>query len=386
MPRRILVVTSWYPHEHSPVSGIFIRDQVEVLSRRYQVSVYAPLPVPWKALAFPSRIPRRGFNSESGIPVFRDPVLLPMRLAGPAAMAWLYRGMHRRLRDLTAAWGRPDIIHAHVCLPGGWLATRIGREWNVPVVLTEHAGPFASLLRSRGQRGLVQQVVDGARRLLAVSPALAREIEDAFPGATVGVLGNVIRTDFFTPADAGSGDGQQEKLICTIALLNPGKGIDVLLEAVRILRDRGQERFRVIIGGDGPERRRLEGMVASEALQRRCQFTGLLDRDGVRALLRRSDIFVLPSLGETFGVALGEAMACGKYVVATRCGGPEYVIAPGSGVLVDKGDALQLADALEKALNDSDADLATRARQSIDRRFGPDAFLGNVSSIYAALQ
>jgi glycosyltransferase involved in cell wall biosynthesis len=263
---------------------------------------------------------------------------------------------------------------------------QVGREWNVPVVLTEHVGPFSLLLRSQSRRSLVQQTVNGAQRLLAVSPALAQEIQDTFPGVTVGVLGNVIRTDFFTPVKAGNGDAHREKTICTVALLSPGKGIEVLLEAVRILRERGQDRFRVIIGGDGPERRRLEDIVASNALQRFCQFTGLLDRDGVRALLRRSDIFVLPSLGESFGVALGEAMACGKYVIATRCGGPEFVIAPGSGVLVEKGDAVQLADALEKALDGSEAGVAMRARESIDQRFGPDAFLENVSSIYASMQ
>ena len=385
MTKRILVVASWYPHEFFPAFGIFIRDQVEVLSRRYQLFVYVPQPVVWRALRSFRELPRRSLSTENGVPVFRDPILLPMRFAGPATMGLVYRGVRRRLDNLTAAWGRPDIIHAHVCLPGGWLASRIGQEWNVPVVLTEHTGRLSSQLRSPGQRDLMCQAVNGVQRVLAVSPALTDKMEGAFPGVRVGVLGNVIRTDFFTPGDPAHRDGGEDKVICTVALLSPGKGIQVLLRAAKILRERGQVRFRVMIGGDGPERGRLEQMAASYGLRGICQFTGMLRRNEVRTLLRSSDIFVLPSLGETFGVALGEAMACGKYVIATRSGGPEFVIAPGSGVLVDKDNASHLAEALEQVLTGTGGEFASHARESIDQRFGPDAFLRNVSAVYASL-
>jgi glycosyltransferase involved in cell wall biosynthesis len=126
-------------------------------------------------------------------------------------------------------------------------------------------------------------------------------------------------------------------------------------------------------------------VVKTTALQDVCRFGGMLRRDEVRNLLTRSDVFVLPSFGETFGVALGEAMACGKYVIATRCGGPEFVIEAGTGVLIDRGNPLQLADALEKALDGRDEAIGVRARDSIVRRFGPEAFLGNMASIYASL-
>jgi glycosyltransferase involved in cell wall biosynthesis len=322
---------------------------------------------------------------ENGVPVFRDPILLPLRFAGPATMAWLSHGMLRRLRDRMAAWGSPDLIHAHVSLPGGWLASLIGRQWNVPVVLTEHAGPFSSLLRSQGQRNLVCQAISRAHVVIAVSPTLAEEMQSAFPETRVRVLGNVVRTDLFMPGDASMVGERSQKTVSTVALLTAGKGIDVLLEAVKLLRDRGHTGFQVLIGGDGPDRYRLEKVVKTTALQDVCRFGGMLRRDEVRNLLTRSDVFVLPSFGETFGVALGEAMACGKYVIATRCGGPEFVIEAGTGVLIDRGNPLQLADALEKALDGRDEAIGVRARDSIVRRFGPEAFLGNMASIYASL-
>jgi hypothetical protein len=62
------------------------------------------------------------------------------------------------------------------------------------------------------------------------------------------------------------------------------------------------------------------------------------------------------------------------------------VIAPGSGVLVDKDNPSHLAEALEQVLTGTGAEFASHARESIDQRFGPDAFLRNVSAVYASLQ
>jgi len=90
----------------------------------------------------------------------------------------------------------------------------------------------------------------------------------------------------------------------------------------------------------------------------------------------------LPSLGETFGIALGEAMACGKPVVATRCGGPQFIVTPETGLLVDVADPTALAGAMDRFLSEQISSDPTVIRQSIQSRFGEEAFLDNLSSIY----
>jgi glycosyltransferase involved in cell wall biosynthesis len=93
------------------------------------------------------------------------------------------------------------------------------------------------------------------------------------------------------------------------------------------------------------------------------------------------DLVVLPSLSEGFGVVLIEAMACGKPVVATRCGGPEEIVTPETGILVPPGDEIALA----KALHDVLSDQQRFDPQEIRRRAVDNYAYGNIASRITAV-
>jgi len=386
MKRKLLILTSWYPSEASPIRGIFVQDQAQVLSRTYDVAVLAPRFVGLRGLTEGESLPRSRVEESNGIRVFREETLFPPRMFF-RLRRWLCAKLARRgFANVFKTWGEPDIIHAHVVWPGGWMALILGRDCAIPVVLTEHSGPFLMHLQSETQRRLVRETLMHVNRVVAVSPSLAAQIHAFCPGVHIDIIGNVILTEFFTPLeDTPEEEVRPTKRFLSVAPLGEGKGIHHLLEAMQLLAQRGVTSCEVFIGGEGPAHCRLEDMARALNLSDRCHFLGMLGRSDVRHWMRRCDVFVLPSLEETFGVVLGEAMACGKPVIATRCGGPEFVVVPETGLIVDVGNPSAIAEAMDKFISDRPTFDSKIIRQSLVTRFGEEAFLCNISSVYEQL-
>lgn len=389
--KKVLVVSSAYPSRESPVDNIFVQDQVRVLSTRYDVSVIVPSQINVRELV-PGRSQRRHAvpvqEILEGVPVYRYRGFTALGRFEVLAHRGYVRGAQESFEQLRRTWGNPDIVHAHTIFPGGWAAMNLSRSDAVPFVLTEHSAPFSVHINSwaRGQK--VKQVLEAASHVLAVGPRLADTIKDFCPGTSISVLPNVIDTNFFVPADSLREQSQGNGTVfLTVALLDDvdRKGITHLLRAVEILVRRGMTAFRVLIGGDGQARHSLEEFADSLGISSHVEFLGMLDRYQVRAFMQRCDVFVLPSLHETFGLVVAEAMACGKPVIATRSGGPEYVVNPGAGQLIPVADSTRLADAMRALASDHTTYDSKMIRRSIVTRFGPDTFLSNISEVYESV-
>jgi glycosyltransferase involved in cell wall biosynthesis len=282
-------------------------------------------------------------------------------------------------------WGSPDVIHAHVVLPAGWTAVRLGKRYSVPVILTEHSSPFSMHLGTRLAQRLARETLTHADRVIAISPALKEQLLEFEPGLAVTVIGEAVKTDFFVPAsdDAPARGGIRSFFVA--ARLAEQKGLVHLIKAVQILGQRRINSFELIIGGDGPDRQMLEQLVNSLGVAERCHFLGTLDREQVKREMQKCDVFVLSSLHETFGVVVGEAMACGKPVISTRCGGPEFVVTDETGVLVEVANPEALADAMSDFISGRVSFNPSAVRASVVNRFGPTAFLQNITKVYEEL-
>lgn len=383
MKRKILILASWYPSETSPVNGIFIHDQAVALSRKYDVAVLAPRRVGWREIL------QRQFGASSQLEIEGDLLVCRERVFAPVPRApvlayrsWLHAA-ERGFSKLLTHWGKPDLIHAQVVLPGGLAAVRLGKQQTIPVALTEHTGPFDAHLKTAQQRRWVRETLAQVDRVIAVSPALAKQIHTFDRAIAIRVIGNLVRTDFFVP-----GKNEKQNLpdttmrFLTVGLLSKGKGMNYLLQAAQQLVQRGLSAFELIIGGDGPARLPLERLARSLGLAARCRFTGLLTREEVKLWMQQCDVFVLPSLHETFGLVLAEAMACGKPVIATRCGGPEFVVTPETGILVEAANPEALTNAMADFIRGRLKYDSQRGRHSVVERFGEAAFLKNISTLY----
>jgi len=235
-----------------------------------------------------------------------------------------------------------DVLHLHEPLvPGPTLTTLIVAE--APRIGTFHRAG-ASLAYSR----LKPAVRWAARRLdlrCAVSEDAAATAQAAL-GGTYELVFNGIEVERFSKAEPWPTEGPT---ICFVGRHEPRKGLAVLLEAMALL----PADVHLWIGSDGPQTAELRARTAGD---RRIAWLGRIDDDEKASRLRGADVFCAPSLGgESFGVVLLEAMAAGVAVVASDLTGYRAVARPGvDALLVAPGDAVALADALRRVLEDRD--------------------------------
>jgi glycosyltransferase involved in cell wall biosynthesis len=137
-----------------------------------------------------------------------------------------------------------------------------------------------------------------------------------------------------------------EIILATLSYLKPHKNIDTVIEACGQLGKRGVS-VRLFVIGEGPMRNKLEALCKGAGIADRVQWLGHIS-DPV-PILQACDIFLMVSLGEGFGLALAEAMACGAACVAADSGALREIVEHGtSGLLVTPRDSTALADAVEK--------------------------------------
>lgn len=178
----------------------------------------------------------------------------------------------------------------------------------------------------------------------------------------------------------------RELVVGTVAVLAERKGHRFLLEAAAQLKRQGL-RIRYRFAGEGPEREPLQAITRKLGLQQDVTFEGFVS--DVANFLSGIDISVLPSLYEGMGVAVLEAMAAAKPVIASRVGGiPELVDDGVTGFLVSPGDPTALAAAMTRLISQKGLidEMGIRGRDRVQQRFTMEQTAKEVENYYYELQ
>ena len=278
---------------------------------------------------------------------------------------------------------RIDLLHFH-----GYAAANFGRlaarRTGAPAVMHEHA-VLSVLPHQFAMDWLLRHKTDVA---VAVSEAVREFLVRgrAVPRGKTRVVWNGVSLDLFRGVDPAEvrrrrrefGFDDHQEIVGTITRLREEKGNRYFIEAVpRILREISDARFLVV--GDGPLRTELGALARRLGLADRLHFAGF--RSDIPVVLGVLDVAVMASLTEGFPVALVEAMAAGKPIVATAVGGISEIIRhEGNGLLIPPADPAALAAAIVRTLGDR----VLRARLGRAARERSQAF--SIQRTVAALQ
>jgi len=299
---------------------------------------------------------------------------------------------------------RPDLIHFNQGGPGdSWLEMTAARWLPVPVVSTSHVPSLHATsrpqpLRKRIRRRLLGWLFPGAAdRYVVVSESNrdflhryhhvpARHIRVIHLGLDAGCFGELRRDhDVLRPF----GVDPRHVVIGSVGGLNWRKAQHVLIQAADILlKQPTGELLRFVIVGGGEREADLRDMVNALGLSGRVILTGPVNHETIPRVLSRFDIYAMSSEVEGQPYALLEAMAAGLPVVTTAVDGiPDIVTHLRTGLLVPRGDYVQLADGLTTVLRDADLRqaLGAAARQMIDERYRMATMLDTTEDVYHEL-
>jgi glycosyltransferase involved in cell wall biosynthesis len=290
---------------------------------------------------------------------------------------------------------KTQVIHAHMFradVVAVYAADLVEKRTGVRplVVSTLHSSRF----RSAEDRELLEKLTPRIDWLIAVSDAIVRKIVaenrdstaisriyngvdlerfDEAPGR------DVVRKEFGIPSDA--------PVVAAIGRLEPEKGHPTLIEAWPLVHHHFPQ-ARLLIAGEGSERDRLEGLAAAHLRSELCcdSVAFLGRRDDIPAVLAAADVVAMPSYREAQGIAILEALAAERPVVASTVGGiPEMITDGETGTLVPSHDPSALAAAIIALFTHPDraAKLAAAGHEMVHEEFCIDYMMRDIEAIYA---
>lgn len=266
--------------------------------------------------------------------------------------------------------GQPNIILVQATYPGVIIGNYLSEKYKIPYVVHVRLGGFMFeklLSELGGMKTELLRCLNSAHRVVVTSDFQGKGLKRWIPESTA--LHNPIDITFFQPKEK-VGD-----YIVSIGRLEQEKGFDLLIDAMKNLPD-----IKLKIGGSGSQERQLKQQVIDLELDHRVEFLGELDRLVVKEIISNSSFLVLPSKYETFGNVLLEAMACGKPVVATSCGGPEEIVSKNTGYLCEC-----TADAISSSISNMMVGRASfssvEIRKEVVARFSPSVWMDQLENI-----
>ena len=386
----LFIIPSWYPSRSNPSYGIFIKEQIEMMARlrpewKIGVSTWGQgdaRKLLWAKDHFKNvkkiidhNYDHSSSNNENGFTTFFEPALSWTKRLATGNLNGILRCNELNFQSHVMTFGEPDVIAVQGCYPGILVAQHLSEKYKIPVHLHIRLGGFMfeQMLEDAGTiKPEVLKAIESADLITATSHFQKESLKEWVKNCQV--LHNPVDTDFFKPNNESS-----EDFALVISRLEEEKGIDMLLES---FKDASNVKLKIVGGGSLSDH--FERFVRQNELGDKVELLGPKNREEVLNLIQKSRFLILPSRFETFGNVILEAMACGKPVVATRCGGPADIVVDDTGILSD-ASSNDLLDKITKMNVSHSTFDANKIRKHATDVYGPEAWMNRLKTLLTGL-
>lgn len=363
----LLVLPELFPEFEGDWKGVFIEDYLKSVETIATQTLYIRLTGKKKGITdeiFNNQFNVRRYNlTDKKVSNLLKPFLY---------IKWFIKGT-----QLGKAYTDTTIIHAHGAVLNGLLAYFISQKLNIPFVVTEHTGPYSSILNSWLKSNISKFVFNKAAKVLVVSEHQKNEVlKLGIPTEKVEVSHNPVNTDIFKLNAI-----TDTKNIAFVSRLDEFKGGLRTLKAFHQLIGKHPD-YTLTIVGEGEEFEAIQHYISENHLTNKVILKGTLTKTQIAEVLNKSSFFVFSSRYETFGLVVAEALSCGLPVICTNQTAPKEFINKQNGILVHPDNVDEIAKAMEEMIKNRSNYNAEIIHNQIEKRFGLDSFGKKLIEIY----
>ena len=351
--KNLLVLTTGFPDQFNRrISDIFVKEQVNYLKNYFEnVYVIAPTSI-WTEYLLKEHFENYSYDNVQ--------VYYPLCINFPAPYVpkylkrfWIFFEKIQIEKLIKSEKINFDLIHAHFTWHPGAVAVELKKDFNVPVVITEHTSITLHKALKRKDHSYFKawRESDTIIRVLKIKEKLFKK----FNKNTVNIPNGFDEKKFYRMAKEKCRDKlnlpTDRKIIFTIGYLIEVKGHKYSIEAIEEIIKRRKD-ILYIIGGSGPLKDKLQNKIDESNLQEYIKLIGFVPHEELPILMNACDLFLLPSLSEGNPTVMFECLGCGKPFIGTKVGGePDIITSDDYGLLCEPANSKELAEKILVALN-----------------------------------
>ena len=380
---KLLVISHAFPNSIYPMSDMFVLNQLKSLRNLgVELKVISPVPYSPRVTAFLRENWTKYYQIEEWSDQYGFEVFYTRSLQLPGRWFRYYEGIAaylstaRKIRCIRRNFEFEAVL-ANMLILDGFVAARIGKKYGVPSLCYAvgsdiNVYPF----ESPAVYERTQQILEDLDQVLSVSDGLRDRINEIYP--TFKKMIEVVPRGI----DLNTFQSRRNQLLrsrldisdeCIIGLyvggLSREKGINDLLQALALLKN---ERFRMVMVGDGPLRAYAEAFLKAHGLGQKCHVMGYIDFSELPDIYSSADFFVFPSHHEGLPNVLVEAAASGLPIIASEIpGNTEVVLNEYNGLLFKPGDCERMSSHIELMAGDVQlrSKMSDNSRRVSERKF-----------------
>lgn len=394
MRKKILIIPSWYPNKDNELVGSFFREQASLLNNNgfdikvlygieKEVGLFLYLKKSFINLFKKSNTLNTSYLKQTPT-AYAFPILHYKKTSAKLKLKKSKRKYQKAFKAITTHW-QPELIHAQCSANGGIYAHALSVINNLPFVIIEHQVFLLNHYNIKVQKGM-KKALENAYKTGAVSYHQKRCILMNQIDCNPEIIWNLMDEKKFK---ISTNTANKKFTITTITYPGLIKDSETFFKSLEIFQTLCKSDFEaIIIGNDAfddiskANSSHFKLQAKKYNVYDKCTFLPQLSREDINTKLQACDVFVSTSVAETYGVAVREAMLCGKPVIATKSGGVEDSITPETGILIPLKDAQSIGESLLKIKNKEYNFNPEKIRNHIINQSGSAAFINTMKRFY----